>query len=213
MGSRFRAARHARPTGRAALEQALVESRAELGQVRSQRYGAELEIVRLTALVEMLSTETVRLNVELADVRREIAQSRRLPSGPDPLVALFAGQAADLRAVLAEQQAQMSVLTARLIDLMTVTHWPPEMGETEGETAEAETGEGSVVSLASVGGRERLQREAEVDQALGHSAPAGLHDLRGPAQPLSSARRDGGGTVEEDQTVLRLRMIRQAFDG
>ena len=229
MAHRYRAARHARPSRRGALERAYTDLQAELSRVRADRYAADLEAITLHALVDRLAADSSRLSLELLDLRREIAEVRARPPGPDPLVLLLAEQAAELRATVAAQQELLRELSERMVDLLTVTAWPPVLDAPE-ETVEViaveqaaeepddvePTSHGSVVALTRATGRRAGGRTidardvsariaAERDEARATDEPRGRH---GRADEPTGDESD-----LDDETVLRLRMIRQAFDG
>ncbi len=198
------------------MAQAYAEAQAELTRARAQRYARELDVIRLSAVVESAHDRSALVLDELAALRREVAELRARPTGPDPLVAALVDQTARLRLALTQQQAQIQELTARLVDALTVTAWPPVLDAEPAATArEADSGStvvqaertASVGELARVGGRE-------------HDAPPPLRAVAGDPGPYPRADREAQGrhgrtsdAVAEDETVQRLRMIRQAFDG
>jgi hypothetical protein len=117
--ARRRSARHTRPSGRGALELAYALLQDDVARVRSERYADHLELIRLTSLVEGLLPLVQRLGAELADLRRELQVARATPQLRDPYVEVLAAEVAELRATVATQQALLSDLTGRLVDVMS----------------------------------------------------------------------------------------------
>lgn len=271
MASR-RSARHSRPSGRRALEQAHALLQGDVSTLRSQRFADHLELVRLTTLVEGLVAHLQQLSRELAEMRRELQAARTAPQQPDPVVAQLASEVADLRATVATQQSMLSELSGRLLDVMgrlgpdpwaahpDAAHAAPAPAPVvePAEPAEpAETAE-RVGAAASV---EPVEAPLPAPAEVAPAAPAPqLTDLRDPALPVvpdypphdeptdvrspipasvsaaaaEMSRREpilaevvaatpgyrppavpGGRDAEalDDETVLRLRMIRESFGG
>ena len=191
--ARRRSARHARPTGRGALAAAHVALEADVARLRSSGYADQLELVRLSALVDALVGQVQRLSLELAELRRELHAARTAPPPPDPTVEVLADQVADLRATVAAQQSLLSDLTRRLLDLMTRIEAPvvvPAPSPAPTPTAPP----AFPVAAAPPG-----TPVAHVDLAAAH--PVAL--ARGNPPPIDDAL--------DDETVQRLRLIRETY--
>lgn len=192
--ARRRSARHARPTGRGALAAAHVALEADVARLRSTGYADQLELVRLSAIVDALVGQVQRLSLELAELRRELQVARAAPAQPDPVVEVLATQVAELRATVAAQQTMLSDLTRRLLDLMArieapvVVPVPPLAPPTPTPTPTA-------------------PRAFPVA-----AAPAAPVDVTEPT-PVAGAQANPTGfdDVLDDETVQRLRLIRESY--
>jgi hypothetical protein len=161
----------------------------DVARLRSAGYSDHLELIRLTALVDGLLAQITRLSAELAEIRRELHAARSAPAPSDPRVELLAGQVGELRATVATQQAMLADLTRRVLDLLT--------------HLEAQASAAAATAL----------RPAPAPVAP--EPPAPHVDLATPRpDPVVSA---AGGRVAQaddaldDETVLRLRLIRESF--
>jgi uncharacterized coiled-coil protein SlyX len=188
--ARRRSARHARPTGRGALAAAHVALEADVARLRSTGYADQLELVRLSAIVDALVGQVQRLSLELAELRRELQVARTSPAQPDPAVEVLAAQVADLRATVAAQQTMLSDLTRRLIDLMARI-------------------EGPVVVPVPPPAPPTPTAPPAFPVA---AAPAAHVDLAEPP-PVASARATPTAFDDalDDETVQRLRLIRESY--
>jgi hypothetical protein len=107
-------ARHTRPTGRRALEAAHALLLDDVSRLRAQCFAENLEVVRLTALVEGLAESIQAMSLDLAELRRELQLARTTPQEADATVAALAAEVAGLRATIAGQQQILDVLSIRL---------------------------------------------------------------------------------------------------
>lgn len=105
--------RHALPRGRAGLEAANAALQKDLSDLRWSRWGDQMEMVRLQALVEGLSHHVGLLAGELAGVRQELVLARTTPPVRDPFLDQLMAEAASLRATVATQEAMLAELSAR----------------------------------------------------------------------------------------------------
>jgi hypothetical protein len=182
--ARRRSARHARPTGRGALAAAYAALDADVARLRSAGFADQLELVRLAAVVDGLVGQVQRLSLELAALRQELGAARSAPVQPDPLVELLSTQVSELRSTVATQQAMLSELDRRVLALLT-----------------------------------RLDQPAVV--APGPVAPPPAVPTAPPAYPLAGDRPEvaarprghepAADDALDDETVLRLRMIRESY--
>ncbi len=190
--ARRRSARHARPTGRGALAAAHVALEADVARLRSTGYADQLELVRLSAIVDALVGQVQRLSLELAELRRELQVARAAPAQPDPVVEVLATQVAELRATVAAQQTMLSDLTRRLLDLMARIEAPVVV---------------PVPPLAPPTPTPTAPRAFPVA-----AAPAAPVDVTEPT-PVAGAQANPTGfdDVLDDETVQRLRLIRESY--
>ena len=134
----------------------------------------------------MLSSETGRLRGELANVRSEVLMLRAQAAGPDAIVMLFAGQNAEMRGQLAENQRTITELTSRLTDLLELH-------------LQAQTVARTVTPVPSAM-RPTGRRSAASGDAV-HAAPS-------LPTPVTDLREPEAGAAGD-----RLRLIRRALDG
>jgi hypothetical protein len=173
----------------------------DVARLRSAGYSDHLELIRLTALVDGLLGQVTRLSTELAEMRRELHAARMAPAPADPRVELLAGQVAELRATVATQQAMLADLTRRVLDLLT--------------HLEAQASAAAAASAA---------RPEPAPVAAAYAAPAAAPAPPAPAPAphvdLATPRVDATGgrghlpqadDALDDETVLRLRLIRESF--
>ena len=191
--ARRRSARHARPTGRGALAAAHVALEADVARLRSTGYADQLELVRLSAIVDALVGQVQRLSLELAELRRELQVARAAPAQPDPVVEVLATQVAELRATVAAQQTMLSDLTRRLLDLMTRIEAPVVV------PAPSPAPTPSAPPAFPVAAAAPADPVAHVDLAA--AQPVAL--ARGNPPPIDDAL--------DDETVQRLRLIRETY--
>ena len=183
--ARRRSARHARPTGRGALVAAHAALEADVARLRATGFADQLELVRFGALVDGLVGQVQRLGQEIAALRQELGMARAAPVGPDPLVDLLSAQVSELRSTVAAQQAMLAELDHRVVDL-------------------------------------RTRLEAPVLAPRAPVPPAPDVPRTPPAFPRAEDRPPPAGTSRppwhesgaddalDDETVLRLRMIRES---
>ena len=179
--ARRRTARHARPTGRGAAAAAHAALEAEVVRLRTTAWADSLELIRLASLVDGLGAQLQRLSTELAELRRELQTARAASAQPDPAVDLLAAQVAALRATSAAQQTTLADLTRRVLDLMARLEGP----------AATPPPPATPPPVAPVEPR---------------SAPPGV-----AAPPRSGNHQPGADDALDDETVLRLRLIRESF--
>jgi len=207
--ARRRSARHARPTGRGALAAAYTTLEVDVARLRSTTYTDHLELIRLSALVDGLIAQVTRLTTELAEMRRELHAARSAPAQPDPYAEMLAAQVTELRATVATQQAMLADLTRRMIDLLE------HLEATAAAAAASAAAPAPVVpdppvpsAYPSVG----VPSAPPVDVTKDRIEPAPRTD---PAPRPDPASRPGqlAATDEalDDETVLRLRLIRESF--
>jgi cell division septation protein DedD len=186
--ARRRSARHARPTGRGALAAAYAALEVDVWRLRSTTYTDHLELIRLAALVDGLVAQVTRLTTELAEMRRELSAARTAPAQPDPYAEMLAAQVSELRATVATQQAMLADLTRRMIDLL--------------EHLEATT------TVASAAATPRAPEPTRPEPTVPTAYPE-------PTAPGDPASRPGqlaaSDEALDDETVLRLRLIRESF--
>ncbi len=179
----------------------------DVARLRSAGYSDHLELIRLTALVDGLLGQVTRLSAELAEMRRELHAARTAPAPVDPRVELLAGQVSELRATVATQQAMLADLTRRVLDLLT--------------HLEAQASAAVAASAA------RQEPAAPVPPTYAEPpatppAPAPVAPAPSPAPQvdLATPRPDAAATGRhvsqaddalDDETVLRLRLIRESF--
>jgi len=181
----------------------------DVARLRSAGYSDHLELIRLTALVDGLLGQVTRLSTELAEMRRELQAARTAPAPTDPRVELLAGQVVELRATVATQQAMLADLTRRVLDLLT---------HLEAQASAAAAASAVHPSAAP---------EAPVPPT--YAAPAAPVASAPPVAPapapvphvdLASPRADDAAgrahvpqadDALDDETVLRLRLIRESF--
>ncbi len=213
-------ARHARPTGRGALKVAYADLVRELGAERSARHGDQLELIRLAALANGLSTQLSSLSAELADARRELRAARSAPPvapvapGLDPYVVLLATQVDDLRALVLAQQQSLSWLTARLVDRLDRASSTPLGGQDDARAGADWPGPVAVevaVPAAAVlrptegwlGGEPPVPVVPAAAVPTGRPAATTPRFVESPAAPPPVVDA-------EDETVLRLRSVRSS---
>jgi hypothetical protein len=182
--------RHALPSGRRELETAYRALVAEAAAQRAETSQARLEVTRLLALTEGLTGLVTRLSGELSEARR--ALDRRPDEGR---AALLAAQVEDLRTTVRQQQDLLAGLTRSVADALAARPDPPPV----------------MVAAALPAPAPAVATETPTPDVEPSAALAPGHV--GPAEPApTDPEPDTGGPVE-DETVLRLRLIRQAFEG
>jgi uncharacterized coiled-coil protein SlyX len=202
--ARRRSARHARPTGRGALAAAYTALEVDVARLRSTTYTDHLELVRLSALVDGLIAQVTRLTTELGDMRRELHAARSAPAQPDPYAEMLAAQVTELRATVATQQAMLADLTRRMIDLL-------EHLEATAAAAASSAGPPAAPPSSAV-----PSGEPPAPPAPEPPVPTAYPADAAPSTPRPDpASRPGqlAATDEalDDETVLRLRLIRESF--
>ena len=233
------ASRHALPRGRRGLQAANTALQKDLAALRMTRWSDQLEMLRLEALADSLTSHVARLSTDLADVRQELQVARTTPPARDPYIAELAAQAAELRATVATQEALLADLPARFHALIAEVH--------EGRAREAAQAEAARIDAERAAAAAQAAAEAAAAAAVPVPAPApappvlvdlgsGRPPVTGPepvpdleplfaaalsvpageiAPPPSQARpvaslSDGG---IDDETVRRLRLIRESHGG
>ncbi len=176
----------------------------DVARLRSAGYSDHLELIRLTALVDGLLGQVTRLSTELAEMRRELHAARMAPVPADPRVELLAGQVAELRATVATQQAMLADLTRRVLDLLT------HLEAQASAAAAASAARPAPAPVAPVATAYVAPAAAPAPPA---PAPAPHVDLATP-RPDPAAGRGHAAQADDaldDETVLRLRLIRESF--
>lgn len=158
-------------------------------RVRGDLGRARLDNVQLGATVEALGEAAGALRAELANLRSELAALRANAAGPDPVLMLFAGQNAEMRGQLAENQRTITELTSRLTDLLELHLQAEAVGRPVNPV-------NPVPSVLRPTGR----RSTGSGDAV-HAAPA-------MAAPITDLREPDAGAAGD-----RLRLIRRALDG
>jgi outer membrane murein-binding lipoprotein Lpp len=197
--ARRRSARHARPTGRGALAAAYTTLEGDVARLRSTGYSDHLELIRLTALVDGLVAQITRLGMELAEMRRELHAARAVPAPADPRVELLTAQVSELHATVATQQAMLADLTRRVLDLLTHL----EVQATAVAVASAAPPAPSPVPSAPPA--------YAPAPAPAPAAPAADPASLRPESAVSRAPVPRADDALDDETVLRLRLIRESF--
>ena len=206
--ARRRSARHARPTGRGALAAAYTALEVDVSRLRSTTYADHLELVRLSALVDGLVAQVTRLTTELGEMRRELHAARSAPAQPDPYAEMLAAQVTELRATVATQQAMLADLTRRMIDLLE---------HLEATAAAAASSAGSAAAppssaVLSVDPPPAPAPAPAPERPLPSSYPVDVAPT--PPRPDPASRPGQLAATDEaldDETVLRLRLIRESF--
>jgi hypothetical protein len=186
--ARRRTARHARPTGRGAAAAAHAALEADVIRLRTAAWADHLELIRLASLVDGLGAQVQRLSIELAEMRRELQTARAASAQPDPAVDLLAAQVAALRATTAAQQTTLSDLTRRVLDLMARLEAPTAAPPPPAAPPPVPPPVAAPVEPRST--------PASVDPVA--PPPVGGHQL-------------AADDALDDETVLRLRLIRESF--
>jgi uncharacterized coiled-coil protein SlyX len=186
----------------------------DVARLRSSTYTDHLELIRLSALVDGLVAQVNRLTTELGEMRRELAAARTAPAQPDPYAELLAAQVTELRATVATQQAMLADLTRRMIDLL--------------EHLEATSAHAATAAAPPAPAVEQPVRSAYPEvlaspqpqpqpgpqpQPTGAAAPTGTAAVEQP-RPDPAARPGQLAATDDaldDETVLRLRLIRESF--
>ena len=209
--------RHALPTGRRELERAYRALVAQAAAQRAETAQARLEVTRLIALTEGLTGLVTRLSGELSDARREL--DRRPDDGH---AALLAAQVEDLRSTVRMQEDLLSDLTRSVTEALAFRHeavaaapTAPPAAPTEAALPPAAPTEAALPEAPLAPGAEPVTVPVPVPATIELPAPAEpvlvLPAALEHAHALASAEPPGPGPVE-DETVLRLRVIRQAFE-
>jgi uncharacterized coiled-coil protein SlyX len=220
------ASRHARPRGRGPLRAANSRLLDDVARLRSSGHADHLELVRLGALVEGLLAQLQRMHADLADLRRDLQAARRAPAVRDPEVEALARQVAELRATVATQQSTLSELTGRLIDAMArvehaqqappLTSLPPvPAGPVTTPPAVPPPAVPAAAPLQPVTAATPRADEPAYAMALASAAgvemAAGGRPAAATAGPAPrSPREPAPDAAPDDETVLRLRLIREA---
>jgi uncharacterized coiled-coil protein SlyX len=204
--ARRRSARHARPTGRGALAAAYTALEVDVSRLRSTTYADHLELVRLSALVDGLVAQVTRLTTELGEMRRELRAARSAPAQPDPYAEMLAAQVTELRATVATQQAMLADLTRRMIDLL-------EHLEATAAAAASSAGSAAAPPSSAVLSVDPPPAPAPApERPLPSSYPVDVAPT--PPRPDPASRPGQLAATDEaldDETVLRLRLIRESF--
>jgi hypothetical protein len=198
--------RHALPSGRRELESAYRALLAEAASRRAETAQARLEVTRLLTLTEGLTALVTRLSGELSDARR--ALDRRPDEGR---AEALAAQVADLRATVVLQQSLLSDLTRSVAEALR-SPAPPAPAAPVPQIVPAAVA-APVVPSAPVAGEAPVSPSAHAERPA-HPEPM-AHPVDEPvvdAVPGSAAEPAPGAGPVEDETVLRLRLIRQAFE-
>jgi hypothetical protein len=216
--ARRRPARHARPAGRGARAAAISALEGDVARLRSAGYSDQLELIRLSAVVDALAVQVTRLTVELGGLRREVHTVRTAPTQPDPSAEMLAGQVIELRATVATQQAMLSDLTWRMIDLLghleATAAAAPGAGAAASETSPAADSPGPSAYPAALTPAPQAP-PGQPSPAPPLPTPPHVDRSGPPATPAATAALPGqlAATDEslDDETVLRLRLIRESF--
>jgi hypothetical protein len=224
--------RHALPSGRRELDRAYRALLAEAAAQRAETAQARLEVTRLLTLTEGLTALVTRLSGELSEARR--ALDRRPDEGR---AEALAAQVADLRATVVLQQSLLADLTRSVAEALRAPAPAPaappvpqvvpvdaSSGMPPAPVAPAVTtvpvAHADPVAATRDGDQPGHQATPE-DAAAAVPAPAQVSEpATEPATELmsepvseSGSEQAGGAGPVEDETVLRLRLIRQAFEG
>jgi hypothetical protein len=180
---------------------------ADVARLRSAGYSDHLELIRLAALVDGLLGQVTRLSAELAEMRRELHAARTAPAPTDPRVELLAGQVAELRATVATQQAMLADLTRRVLDLLTHL-------EAQASAAAAASAVHPAAAPAYAPAPAPTSSAPPVAPVPPSApAPAPHVDLATPQVDAAAGRGHASQSDDalDDETVLRLRLIRESF--
>ena len=212
----------------------------DIAALRWSRWSDQLELLRLESLADSLATHVDRLSTELSDVRRDLQVARSTPPARDPYIESLAAQAAELRATVATQEAMLADLTARFHALIAEVHEGRAREAAQAEQARidaeraaaaAKAAEESAAAAAAVpppppllvdlgSGRPPVTEPQPVPEleplfaAVG-SIPAMPGEVGGAA-PAPSQTRPVASMADagiDDETVRRLRLIRESHDG
>jgi hypothetical protein len=193
--------RHALPSGRRELETAYRALVAEAAAQRAETSQARLEVTRLLALTEGLTGLVTRLSGELSEARR--ALDRRPDEGR---AALLAAQVEDLRTTVRQQQDLLAALTRSVADALAARPDPPTVVVEAAPSVPAP-------AVATETPTPDVEPSAPLAPPVSSAPPVSVAGHVGPAEAApTDPEPDTGGPVE-DETVLRLRLIRQAFEG
>lgn len=205
--------RHALPSGRRELERAYRALLAEAAAQRAETAQARLEVTRLLTLTEGLTALVTRLSGELSDARR--ALDRRPDEGR---AEALAAQVADLRATVVLQQSLLADLT-RSVSEALVRVPPPAPPPTAHVVPAAHVEPAAPVVPVAPALAEPVA-EPEAVEPLPEPTAEPLAEVAALPRPVEHGSvgpepapggSSGAGPVE-DETVLRLRLIRQAFE-
>jgi hypothetical protein len=198
--------RHALPSGRRELETAYRALVAEAAAQRAETSQARLEVTRLLALTEGLTGLVTRLSGELSEARR--ALDRRPDEGR---AALLVAQVEDLRTTVRQQQDLLAALTRSVADSLAARPDPPTVVVAAAPPVPAPTP--AVATQSPTPDVEPSAAPAPPVPSAASAPQVSVPGHVGPAEPVpTDPEPDTGGPVE-DETVLRLRLIRQAFEG
>jgi hypothetical protein len=212
--------RHALPSGRRELDRAYRALLAEAAAQRAETAQARLEVTRLLTLTEGLTALVTRLSGELSEARR--ALDRRPDEGR---AEALAAQVADLRATVVLQQSLLADLTRSVAEaLRSPAPAPaappvPQVVPVDASPGMPDAPVAPAVATVPVTHAEPVPLAHDGDQPIPPArpedataeviAPVSTHE---PMSETVSEQATGAGPVE-DETVLRLRLIRQAFEG
>jgi hypothetical protein len=195
--ARRRSARHVRPTGRGALAAAQASLEADVARLRSTGFADQLELVRLAALVDGLAGQVQRPSLDLAALRQELSAARAAPVPPDPHVDLLSAQVAELRSAVGTQQAMLSDLHRRVLDVLARLEAPsaPDVPAAPAPPVAPTPSAAPAVAPPA-------------------SAPPPVVPAGARVAPVDAARpvaSPGADDPLDDETLLRLRMIRESY--
>lgn len=213
----------------------------DIAALRWSRWSDQLELLRLESLADSLASHVDRLSTELSDVRRDLQVARTTPPARDPYIESLAAQAAELRATVATQEAMLADLTARFHALIAEVHEGRAREAAQAEQARidaeraaaaAKAAEESAAAAAAApaapppllvdlgSGRPPVTEPQPVPEleplfaAVGSIPP--MSGEVGGAAPAPSQTRPVASLADagiDDETVRRLRLIRESHDG
>jgi hypothetical protein len=134
-------------------------------------------------------------------MRRELHAARTVPAPADPRVELLAAQVSELHATVATQQAMLADLTRRVLDLLT--------------HLEAQASAVAVAPAALPAPSPAVSAPPAYSPAPAPATPAPTPQVDPPLlRPDPAASRASVPQADDaldDETVLRLRLIRESF--
>jgi hypothetical protein len=197
--------RHALPSGRRELEHAYRALLAEHAAQRAETAQARLDVTRLLTLTEGLTALVTRLSGELSEARR--ALDRRPDEGR---AEALAAQVADLRATVVLQQSLLADLTRSVSEaLVRVPPTAPPPVAHIVPVTHVDPAAPVVPTAPAAPAAAPAPEVVALPQAVAPD-PVGPEPT-GPEPAVMGESATGAGPVE-DETVLRLRVIRQAFE-
>jgi len=207
------------------MSAALAGLSADVTRMRAAGYADHLELIRLVALVDGLLAQVTRLTSELVETRRELQAARSAPTRADPYVELLTSQVADLRATVATQQAMLADMTGRVLDLLERLERQAEVAASGTVPAPVRAPSPTAVPPPAASPPRDPAPSSVPASAAPPAAPA--DDVSHAAPALRPAGRLQAGGVDlaerassqvpaadeplDDETVLRLRLIRESF--